>query len=366
MYIFITQCFASRVGGIESLMTNFAINLAKSKKVLVFADQHFFIQDRIFDLKNQQILKIFRYGGIKFFRKHKKAKDIKLLIQNNNVDGIIADTWKSLELCIKDINEKKIPVICLAHGNELIYKSDNRKKRIINTLSKINKIVANSNYTSQLLKRMEIKEENIFIVNPGAKDLRSLQNNNSYKFSGNPIILTLARLEKRKGHEQILKAIKKLKDEFPNINYIIAGEGPEKKYLSKQVKKFQLVDSVFFLGSINDNQKKEIFDLTSLVVMPTLDESSKRSIEGFGIVFIEGAMFGIPSIASDVGGTSDAIVDGQTGILLKKNDDLFLTIRNLLNDNVKLKRLGQKAQERALKNFKWSRVVENYLNVFLN
>ena len=107
MYIFITQCFASRVGGIESLMTNFAINLAKSKKVLVFADQHFFIQDKIFDLKNQQILKIFRYGGIKFFRKHKKAKDIKLLIQNNNVDGIIADTWKSLELCIKDINEKK-------------------------------------------------------------------------------------------------------------------------------------------------------------------------------------------------------------------------------------------------------------------
>ena len=82
MYLIITQCFASRVGGIENLVTNLALNLSIKNEVVVFADSHLYIQDEIFDSSKKNLLKIFRYGGIKFLRRRKKAHDIKLFLQN--------------------------------------------------------------------------------------------------------------------------------------------------------------------------------------------------------------------------------------------------------------------------------------------
>lgn len=363
MYIFTTQCFASRVGGIESLITNLVYSISIKHDVVVFADQHFYIQDQIFDFENQDKFKTFRYGGIKFFRRYKKAKDIKLFIQNKKINAIFADTWKSLELCIDEINKKKIPSICLAHGNELLYHNEDRKKRILQILNRTDKIVANSKYTAGLIQNIGVQENKVHIINPGAKDLRSLKKTNIYNIFGNPVLLTLARLEKRKGHEKVLHSLTKLKKDFPEIQYIIAGEGLEKKKLLKLVKELKIQKLVHFIGNINDQQKKEIFELASLMVMPTSDESLERSIEGFGITYIEAAMFGISSVASNVGGVGDAVIHNQTGILLNLNEDLYTCLKNILEDKNKLQRLSIKAQERAQKEFNWTNVASKYLNI---
>ena len=76
MYIILTQCFPSRLGGIESLVSNLALNLGRSEEVLVLADRHNFFQDSIFDINNQDIITTRRYGGIKFFRRRKKVKEL--------------------------------------------------------------------------------------------------------------------------------------------------------------------------------------------------------------------------------------------------------------------------------------------------
>ena len=364
MYIILTQCFASRVGGIESLVTNLALSIGNNHKVKVFADQHLVAQDEIFDSENKNILTIYRYSGIKFFRRRKKARDIKFFIENNKVDGIISDTWKSLELCIDSINSKNIPTICLAHGNELIYNNDSRKKRISYTFNKIKNIVANSRYTSELLRKIGLDEKKIYVINPGVKDIRRIKIEKTFNFSGKPILLTLARLDKRKGHLEVLYSIKKLKKDFPKLSYIIAGEGSEKLNLLKIVKELKIEDHVHFIGNINEKQKKEIFELTSLMVMPTLDDSNERSIEGFGISYIEAAMFGICSVANDVGGVGDAIIHNETGILLKSNEDLYLSLKNILSDELKLKKLGNNAKERALKDFNWENISNKCLDIF--
>ena len=64
---------------------------------------------------------------------------------------------------------------------------------------------------------------------PGANDLRNVKSDEFTKINGNPVIITISRLEKRKGHIEIIKSLKQLVKDFPNIKYIIAGEGPEKK-----------------------------------------------------------------------------------------------------------------------------------------
>ena len=362
MYVVLAQCFPSRVGGIENLVSNLAISIGKNNKVLVLADRYHFLHDTIYDNKHKDRITVRRYGGMKFFRRRKKIKDLKLFIQSHQIQCVIADTWKSIELCIDDLHAQNIPVMCLAHGDELFCNNSNRKMRVSSTLDKASVIIANSNYTAGLVKQLIKNVKKIKVVYPGANDLCSLESDDFLKINGNPIILTLARLLKRKGHIFILQAIQKLKRKFPNIKYIIAGDGVEKTTLKRLVKKYNLQKCVFFTGKVNEEQKKFLFDITTIMVMPTLDESHKYSIEGFGIVYIEAAFFGIPSVASNIGGTPEAVLQDKTGIIIDNPSQLYQKINELLSNQNKLKQLGEDAKKRAKKSFTWDKVVINYLS----
>ena len=362
MFVVITQCFPSRLGGIENLMGNIALNLSKKNKVIVLADRYQYLNDLVYDNQNKKKFLVKRYGGLKFLRKRKKVRDLKILLESNDIKLIIADTWKSLELSIDYINEKKIRSICLAHGNEFLDKKKKKIKRIVNTLNKVSLIKANSNFTSSLVKRIINNKKKVEVVYPGANNLNNLESDNFFKINGYPVILTLGRLEKRKGHSKVLESIYKLRDSYPDIQYIIAGDGEEIENLKKIVNKLNLKKNVNFVGSVNDNKKKYIFENTTLMVMPTLDESENKSIEGFGIAYIEAAFFGIPSIASDVGGTPEAVIDKKTGIIIKKNADLYLSIKDLLSDKEKFEILRINAKKRAIENFDWKKTIDKYLN----
>ncbi len=364
MIIILTQCFPSRVGGIESLMSNLALELGKKEKVVVFADQHHLLNDTIFDNKNKNKIIIKRFGGLKYFRRRKKVKELKNFILSKKIKMVIADTWKSLELLIDLLNKNNIHSICLAHGNELISNNNFKNKRIFETLNKSSSIICNSQFTINLVKRILPNIKNISFIHPGADDLRNNNLDNFLKIEGNPVLITLSRLEKRKGHAEILMALKKLISDFPKLHYIIAGEGDEKENLKKIVKRNLLESHVSFTGLVNDSQKKYLFSKSDLMVMPTLDESINSSIEGFGIAYIEAAFFGIPSIASDIGGTNEAVLHNKTGIIIKDMNKLYESINELLNNNEKRKELGKQAQKRANEDFNWDSVANKYLKTF--
>ena len=122
MIVILTQCFPSRTGGIESLVSNLALGLSKKQKVLVFADRHHVFFDAMYDNTIKKNFIVRRIGGIKYFRRRKKIKELRPFIMSGKIACVIGESWKSLELCIDLLNNKKIPTICLAHGNELIKK----------------------------------------------------------------------------------------------------------------------------------------------------------------------------------------------------------------------------------------------------
>ena len=363
MYIILTQCFPSRVGGIESLVSNLALNLGKKNKVLVFADRHNIIKDTIYDNKYKDTILIRRFSGIKFFRRRKKIKELKPFVESKQVKLVIADTWKSLELIIDYLNLNRIPVICLAHGNELLSNKESKLRRITNTLEKVTTIIANSNYTTSLIKKIIKDKGQIKFVYPGAEDLRLVQSDKFMQISGKPILITLSRLEKRKGHIKILEALKKLKQKFPKIKYLIAGEGAEKTNLKNIIRKYDLVDNVNFTGLLTDRQKKYLFENTDLMIMPTLDESNNRSIEGFGIAYLEAAFFGIPSIATNIGGTPEAVLKDKTGLIINKDLDFTDVLYNLLSNKKRLSFLGSNAKKRAIEEFTWDHISNKYLSL---
>ena len=98
--------------------------------------------------------------------------------------------------------------------------------------------------------------------------------------------------------------------------------------------------------------------------MPTLDESKSRSIEGFGISYLEAAFFGIPSIASNVGGTPEAVINNSTGVIINNIDELYQNMHDLLVDENKRILFGENAQRRSHENFQWNTVTKKYKSIF--
>ena len=303
MIVILTQCFPSRIGGIENLMFNLSYYLSKDNKVIVLADQHNVIKDSLFDNKFKNNFLVRRFGGIKYFRKRKKVIEKEKIINFKDFKAIICDSWKSLEVPIKF--KYKFTICCLVHGNDN-HKSNRHHKRILNCFNNVNKIVSNSEFTKNLIKKLiqRLKYKSYISRSSNFDDIIEEE---IKLIDGQPTLLTLARLEKRKIRKYILQAIVNLKKKYHNIRYIIAGEGEERQYLESLASSLNISKNVMFIGSVNDGQKKFILNRTNLMIMPTLDESKKLSIEGFGITYIEAALFGIPSIASNVGGAKEAV-----------------------------------------------------------
>ena len=239
----------------------------------------------------------------------------------------------------------------------------NKNKRINQTLNKTNSIISNSNYTKSLVSRVTKSHSDINVIYPGASDLRNLKENKINNINGDPILLTLARLEKRKGHLIIIKAIKELLNEFSNLTYLIAGNGPEEKSLKQFVQENNLQKNIIFLGNIDDSQKKYIFNKTDLMIMPTLDETKNNSIEGFGIVYIEAAFFSIPSLASNKGGTPEAVLDNVTGKIINNINELENSIRELIINKKLREKLGINAKQRAENELSWKIISNKYLSI---
>lgn len=367
MIIITTQCFAPKIGGIESLMTGMAEAIANTNEDLIV------LADGLEEKKDKEYkFKIKRFNAWKPIRRLQKANYLRQISEQYEIRVVFADSWKSIEY----LNNLKPKVVVLAHGTEIPKQYWSRltnllrfkKNRIISAYTNSNKIIANSSYTKDLMQvSLGIQREKIEVIHPGIdiyKDFISNYDEIRIKkiISGKfPVITTLARVEKRKGHKFILNALYEIKSEFPNILYLIAGKGPYLEEVKMHSRKLGLVNNIHFLGWITEPEKSLILKNSHLFVMTP--NVAGESVEGFGMAFIDAAFHGIASIGTDSGGISDAIVDEKTGLLCSTGDqkDITSKIRLLLSDDQKRKKMGNNGKERAEKFFTWKNKIKEYL-----
>ena len=120
-------------------------------------------------------------------------------------------------------------------------------------------------------------------------------------------------------------------------------------------------DQVLFLNNINQNLKNALVSKSNIFVMPSI--IYKKSVEGFGIAFVEAAQYGVPSIGGKDGGASDAIVHEKTGLICDGNnlDEIYSSILKLL-ENKNYIEFGKNAKEHCFK-FLWSNIIEKYKRI---
>ena len=176
-----------------------------------------------------------------------------------------------------------------------------------------------------------------------------------------PRLITVARLDKRKNHAKVIMALRNLKEKFPKIIYTCIGNGEEHENIRKLTRQLFLDDQILFLKDIPQGLKNSLISKSDVLVMPSIIH--KKSVEGFGIVFIEAAQYGVASIGGKDGGASDAIIHEKTGLICDGNnlDDVYSAIENIL-ENKKYKILGENAKIHS-SNFNWSNIIEKYKRI---
>ncbi len=184
---------------------------------------------------------------------------------------------------------------------------------------------------------------------PADVTLRANLNGNSNR----PIVLTVARLDKQKGHCFLLEAAALI----PQAQFVLVGEGPARSSLEEHAQALGLGDRVVFLGYRPDIP--ELLACCDLFVLPSL-------YEGLPISVLEAMAVGKPVIASAVGGTAEVVIHGETGLLVPPADPIALAtaIRTLLADPTLAQRLALNGQTRAQQDFSAKRMVQQVTQVY--
>ena len=340
-------------------MWGLARSLAKINLIKVFADYH----ENHEEFDNSVSFSIERVSGIKLIRKYRKSYLINDYLENNkNVECLIADHWKSLEL-IKT-NKKKI---CLIHSKEINHpKGSGLNKKVLSVLNNVDHVVANSNYTKNLAIDLGVDEKKIVVINPGIDPVIEVPK--KYLDEAEEILkgkknrlITVSRFDKRKNHEKVIMAVRNLKEIYPDIIYTCIGYGDEEEKLKKLVVELKLEDQVTFLKDIPTDLKNALIAKSNIFVMPSV--IYKKSVEGFGIAYVEAAQYGVPSIGGKDGGAADAIIHEKTGLICDGNklEDIYSSIETLFIENKYLE-YGKEAKNYSV-NFLWDKAIEKYKRI---
>ncbi len=367
MIVVATQCFPPRVGGMEILMCGLADALAASgRDVTVLADGHGDTAEKGYD--RGLAFPVRRFPGLKPWRRWRKSRELAALVRRERIDAVFTDSWKSAERIAAVAKDAGVPLVCLAHGDDVTATDDRRRRRVRRTLALVTRIAANSAATAARVEALGVPRGRIAVVNPGvtppaAPSADARDRMARLLGARRPVLATLARLEPRKGNDRVIAALPALLRDHPDAVYAIAGDGPYRDTLERLAGEAGVADRVVFLGRVSDDDKAALLDAADLFVMPAREVVGARSVEGFGIAYVEAAFRSLPAVAGRSGGVADAVRDGVTGLLCDGDDagDVERAIREALADPERLAELGAAARETAIRDFAWPVAVERYL-----
>ncbi len=259
----------------------------------------------------------------------------------------------------------RCPVVIYVHGEEITTwkRSPRRLKAMRFAFRHADRLIANSDFTRQQLLDLGVSPNTITIINPGVNlerfhpnyEIEDLKAAIGLK-TGQKLIVSVGRLSRRKGFDQIIAALPRLIDSGIDVRYALIGIGDDEEYLQHQAQKHGVAKQVHFLGHVDPDDLPRWYCAAVVFAMP--NRVFNNETEGFGMVFVEAAACGTPSIAGDAGGTGSAVQHGKTGLRVDGEDVQAVTnaLKKILDDESFAVSLGKAALQRAHSEFSWEQV----------
>ena len=251
------------------------------------------------------------------------------------------------------------------HGLDITYANPLYQSMIPGSISGLDKVVCVSRNTLEECLKRGISEKKCVVITNGIEDkkfksditkgelTRSLELSFGEGLGNKKILVTVGRLIKRKGVRWFAENV------MPRLSqdhvYLVAGEGPEKEEIIKTLEEKKLNGRVKVLGRISDAKLKLLYNSAYAMVIP--NQKIGNDPEGFGIVAIEAASCGLPSVANAIDGLNEAIINGKTGWLVEYNNvDQFV-------DKIRNTSLDAESVQRESNIFSWKNIIGQYQKV---
>ncbi|MGH8132074.1 MAG: glycosyltransferase family 4 protein, partial [Steroidobacteraceae bacterium] len=258
-------------------------------------------------------------------------------------------------------------LITYAHGEEVLIAQTSLQLKLMarRVYAAADLVIANSENTRRIVLEL-CPGARVTCVHPGVdapafiRDAREAAAFRArWNWPGDTVVVcTLARMEPRKNHAAVIRAVGELRKQGVPIAHVCGSEGPQQAQLTQIAAELGVAEWVRFTGRVADRDKPLIYCAADLYAMPSIRVG--EMIEGFGIVFLEAAAAGRPSVAGNSGGQAEAVLDGRTGIVVDgtQADQVRAALERLARDPALRAEMGRAGRAWAARH-DWPEVVRN-------
>ena len=257
----------------------------------------------------------------------------------------------------------RVPYVCYVHGEDVESAATSRELSwmVSRVLANADYLIANSQNTARLLtENWSLPSSHVKVLHPGCDAsrftpaARSESVRDELDWKNRSVVLTVGRLQERKGHDVMIEALPTIREAIPNVLYSIVGGGEQLSRLKQLVIEHGVAEHVQFLGEVDDQKMIRCYQQCDLFALP--NRQVGRDIEGFGMVLVEAQACGRPVLAGASGGTRETMDIGRTGVVVpcEEADGLATEVTRLLLDREGLEEMGKAARPWVVEHLDWN------------
>ena len=359
----ITNDFGPRAGGIETFVIGL-IERLPAGSVIVYTSA----QENSNDYDRTWLEKY----GVEVIRDKAKillptpgvAFCVNSLVRDRSIETVFFGAAAPLGLLSHGLRRAGVKkIVALTHGHEVWWSKVWPFKWAIKRMSRsIDHLTYLGEYTHQVISRAVTKKaaSSMVKIAPGidtdhfapvdASALRA-----KLGLTEKKTIVSVGRLVHRKGQDILIEAMPEICRRIPDAHLVMIGEGPYRSYLENRRKLLGLEEKVTFIGRIQYADLPTYICVGDLFVMPSRSRLAGLEVEGLGIVYLEASACGLPVIAGNSGGAPDAVLAGETGLVVDgtKVNDVASAVVELLSDPMRSQRMGKRGREWIVQEWRW-------------
>jgi len=263
--------------------------------------------------------------------------------------------------------------LCYAHGEDIGVSSTSRElawmtRRVFAAASLV--IASSQNTRDMLLNEWGLPDSKVRHFTPGV-DTRQFAPappdeiiRAELGWAGRTVLLTVGRLQKRKGQDCLIRALKEIRRTHPDVLYAVLGDGDELPQLQALADAEGVAGNVQFLGGASDEILRRCYQQCDLFVLP--NRTVGRDFEGFGMVLLEAQACGKPVVAGASGGTAETMRIPETGrvVACDTPGPLAALLTELLSDPAELRAMGARGREWVCAHFDWDALSRRAAELF--
>jgi phosphatidylinositol alpha-1,6-mannosyltransferase len=263
--------------------------------------------------------------------------------------------------------------LCYVHGEEIGVSSTSRELAWMTrrVFARASRIIANSQNTQNaLLADWRLPQDQVRLLHPGVDTKRFIPAPRDHEirsllgWDDRTVLLTVGRLQKRKGHDMLIRALPAIRERVPNALYAIVGDGDQRNHLQSIAEATGVANHVRFIAEVPDEHVLHCYQQCDLFVLP--NRAVGRDVEGFGMVLLEAQACGKPVLAGASGGTAETMLVGRTGRIVpcEAPEPLATAVIEMLTDPLRLEEMGKRGRQWVCERFDWEPLTHEAIRLF--